>query len=228
VLQPGPTWGRAAFEAAPASDDRLDWRATEALRSADGNFGVATGRWLLTPKGEGGQVEGRYVTAWRKREGRWEVVFDGGYGRRLEGSLSIDDIRAEAFPGACTAGAPPARGEIEALDSSLGAGTGPWPARLLAAAHPALALYHPRDPAPVTGGERTATALTAVGDVHDYRPMGTFAAGSGDIALSYGLIAPASNDGKAAASQAYAHVWCRVDGGWRLLAELRNLLPPPK
>ena len=79
VLQPGPVWGRAAWEVADELAGTLDWAPDWAELAGDETLGFATGPWLLTPT-EGARVEGRYLTVWRKGVDGWAVVFDGGFG----------------------------------------------------------------------------------------------------------------------------------------------------
>jgi hypothetical protein len=76
VLEPAPTPGRAFYEAAKPSDDKLQWYPAAAAAGED--LGFTTGPWVYTGAG-GSRAYGHFVTVW-KRDGqcRWRAEFDGG------------------------------------------------------------------------------------------------------------------------------------------------------
>jgi ketosteroid isomerase-like protein len=223
VLQPGPVWGRAAWEAAEELAGTLDWAPDWAELAADGALGFTTGPWLLTPAGEGARVEGRYLTVWRKDAQGWAVVFDGGFGRRAAETAGSPAPTARLNAAHCEPGAETSPGELQLRDLSLsGSADQPYGMRVLAQLGPDAALFHP----PVVEGlhDRAAqqAALDALPGTTQLSPMGGAVAASGDLAYTYGISAPAA-DAKANAS--YAHVWCHIGGNWTLLLELRTRLP---
>jgi hypothetical protein len=76
VLEPAPTPGRAFYEAAKPSSDKLQWYPVAAAAGTD--LGFTTGPWIYTGAG-GSRAYGHFVTVW-KRDGqcRWRAEFDGG------------------------------------------------------------------------------------------------------------------------------------------------------
>lgn len=230
VLQPGPVWGRAAWEAADDLPGTLDWTPDRAQLAADGRFGYATGPWTLTDAEGKPAIGGRYVTVWRKTGGNgegdaaWRVVFDGGFARapsaataptqpvRLDSALCVGDPAAKA-------------GDLQVLDLGLAGTPGgdSYAARLRQHAAPGLVLFHPPNAEGAAGAEALEAALAALSPTTQLLPMGAATATSGDLGYSYGLAAPAA---EASADAAYVHVWCRSTDGWQLLLELRGPLPP--
>lgn len=76
VLQPEPTPGRAFYEAAEPSTDKLEWYPAQA--AASGGLGFTTGPWIYS-SASGKQAYGHFITIWKRdRECRWRAEFDGG------------------------------------------------------------------------------------------------------------------------------------------------------
>jgi ketosteroid isomerase-like protein len=61
----------------------LNWEPTDAYVFHDGSIGSTTGRyWIVSRRtAESGKElgHGRYVTMWRREQGRWLVIMDTGY-----------------------------------------------------------------------------------------------------------------------------------------------------
>jgi ketosteroid isomerase-like protein len=222
VLQPGPVWGRAAWEAADELAGTLDWAPDWAELAGDEALGFATGRWLLTPA-EGARVEGRYLTVWRKGAGGWAVVFDGGFGRRAAETVTSPAPLARLGVAKCEPGSRTPPGELQLRDLALsGSADKPYGARVSAQLGPMAVLFHPRAVEGHRDRAAQQAALDALAVTTQLWPMGSAVAASGDLGYTYGLSAPAA-DAKADAS--YAHIWCRVGGEWTLLLGLRTALP---
>jgi ketosteroid isomerase-like protein len=222
VLQPGPVWGRAAWESADELAGTLDWAPDWAELAGDETLGFATGPWLLTPT-EGARVEGRYLTVWRKSAGGWAVVFDGGFGRRAAETVNSPAPQARLGVAKCEPGSQTSPGELQLRDLTLsGSVDAPHGARVSAQLGPNAVLFHPRAVEGHRDGAAQQAALDALSGTTQLWPMGSAVSASGDLGYTYGLSAPAA-DAKADAS--YAHIWCRVGGDWTLLLELRTALP---
>lgn len=62
----------------------LEWQPTAAVMYAGGTLGATTGRFQSYSRAADGTRtqtgHGHYVTVWRKDNGQWKVVLDGGYG----------------------------------------------------------------------------------------------------------------------------------------------------
>jgi ketosteroid isomerase-like protein len=223
VLQPGPVWGRAAWESAGDLQGTLDWTPDWAGMAGDGVLGFASGPWLLTPAGDQPPIEGRYLTVWRRGAAGWRVIFDGGFGRAATEARPLADRPVRLDNPRCEHGPPALAGELQVLDAMLsGAADRPHGQRVLARLAADAVLFH----APVVEGFRDDAAwrqaLQALPASTQLWPMGAAIAATGDFGYTYGLSAPAAD---AAADASYAHIWCRAGGGWRLLLQLRRPLP---
>jgi ketosteroid isomerase-like protein len=224
VLQPGPTWGRAAWTANDELPGTLDWLPDRAQISADGDLGFASGPWILEPRDPQGQpIEGRYVTVWKNGTAGWRVLFDGGFGRKPAGAWEARSRTPELGPFACERGAAVPPGELQLLDLALSGipGGKTHRERVLAQLDDSALLFHRPS---VEGAADPASREAALGDLPatlQYWPMGAGIASSGDLGYSYGLSAP---DPAASADASYVHIWCRHGDGWRLALQLRTVL----
>lgn len=225
VLQPGPVWGRATWEAAEDLPGTLDWAPDMALLSAGGELGFSTGPWTLRPREPGPVVEGRYLSVWRRTADGWRVVFDGGFGRKPGDEPLVPGAAPRLDPAPCEPGPAVPSGELQLADLALsGSASGEdHAARVLARAASGLVVFHPPDVEGARDGQAQRVALSALPVTTQLWPMGAGIAGSGDLGFSYGLSAPAPD---ATADAAYVHVWCRAADGWRLLVALRTPLSP--
>jgi ketosteroid isomerase-like protein len=224
VLQPGPVFGRAAWESAGELQGTLDWAPDWAEAAADGEMGFSTGPWrLVTAAGTEAVAEGRYLSVWRREAGRWGVVFDGGFGRG-PGDVAIS-LASEPRLGVarCERGTMTSAGDLQALDTQLsGTPFEPYAVRVLAGRMEEGALYHAPDVEGARGQVPWERTLRELPDTTQLWPMGGAVASSGDVGYTYGLSSPALD---AAAEAAYANLWCRSGGKWRLLVQLRRPLP---
>ncbi len=225
VLQPGPVWGRAAYESQEDFPGTLDWVPDRAELSVAGDLGFATGRWVLTPRDPGGRVlEGRYVTLWKRLPEGWRVVFDGGFGRLPDGAPHSLEVTAEVDSAGCEPGPAALPGELQVLDLALsGSGAGPPHARrVLDHAAAGFTAYLPPHVEGLRVPDKIEAMLSKLSGTTQLWPMGAWIAVSGDLGFSYGLTAPSTD---APADSTYAHLWCRSEAGWRLLSQLRTRLP---
>jgi len=225
VLQPGPTWGRAAWTANEELPGTLDWLPDRAQISADGDLGFASGPWVLEPRDpEGRRIEGRYVTVWRKGTAGWRVLFDGGFGRKPAGAWETRSKDPVLGPFACERGTAVPPGELQLLDLAISGipGGKTHQERALAKLDDAAVLFHRPSVEGTADAAAREAALAALPATLQYWPMGAGIASSGDLGYSYGLSAP---DPAASADAAYVHIWCRHGEGWRLALQLRTALP---
>lgn len=225
VLQPGPTWGRAAWTVAEDLPGTLDWLPDRAQVSAAGDLGFATGVWLFTPReAEGQRVEGRYVTVWGQTSRGWQVLFDGGFGRKPAGAWEARSLDPILRPHTCEGGKNVPHGELQLLDLAISgiAGGETHQQRIEPRLGAGAVVFH----VPAVEGSRDPAArevaLAALPPALQYWPMGAGIATSGDLGYSYGLSAPAPG---ASADASYVHIWCRSGDGWRLVLQLRSKLP---
>lgn len=81
LLQPRPVSARATLASAPDNGAQLRWVPDLASISGRGDFGWASGPWMLWPKTttERASATGHYVTVWRREaDGSFRVLLDGG------------------------------------------------------------------------------------------------------------------------------------------------------
>ncbi len=58
---------------------KLTWVPTEVFADSAGEMGATWGHFRFVPPVAGGKiVTGRYVTVWRKRDGKWQGIIDIG------------------------------------------------------------------------------------------------------------------------------------------------------
>ena len=225
VLQPGPTWGRAAWTTNEELPGTLDWLPDRAQISADGDLGFASGPWVLEPRDpDGRRIEGRYETVWKKGAAGWRVIFDGGFGRKPAGAWEARNKNPVLGPFACERGAAVLPGELQLLDLAMSGipGGRTHQERVLAELDDAAVLFHRPSVEGAADAASREAALAALPATLQYWPMGAGIASSGDLGYSYGLSAP---DPAASADASYVHIWCRHGAGWRLALELRTALP---
>ncbi|MDH4258986.1 MAG: nuclear transport factor 2 family protein [Gammaproteobacteria bacterium] len=225
VLQPGPTWGQAAWTVNDDLPGTLDWLPDRAQISADGDLGFASGPWILEPRDpKGRRVEGRYVTVWKKATTGWHVWFDGGFGRKPAGAWDARTSAPSLGPFACERGPAVPPGELQLLDLAISGiqGGETHQQRLLARLDAEAWLFHGPAVEGAGAGAAREAALAALPAALQYWPMGAGTASSGDLGYSYGLSAP---DPGASADASYVHIWCRHGDSWRLALQLRTRLP---
>jgi ketosteroid isomerase-like protein len=81
LFRPRPVPGRAAYLGKPDPGTELRWQPDLAHVSGGGDFGWASGPWMLGTGWATGRpgATGHYLTVWRREAaGQWRVVLDGG------------------------------------------------------------------------------------------------------------------------------------------------------
>jgi ketosteroid isomerase-like protein len=99
ILRPNPVPGRALYLAAKENADTLAWYPATAGVAGSDDLGFTAGPWSYMAAGGGRQIQGHFVTVW-KRDAmcRWRVQFDGGVSHAAPASaeqkLSLDGVPA--------------------------------------------------------------------------------------------------------------------------------------
>jgi len=79
IFRPEPVLAHAWLDAHPEWADVVAWQVDRVELSATADLGVTSGTWTLRPSaGAEVSAQGRYVTVWRWRDGRWQAVLDHG------------------------------------------------------------------------------------------------------------------------------------------------------
>jgi ketosteroid isomerase-like protein len=85
VLQPEPHPGRKVWSDTPDNADRLSWYPAIAEVAASADLGFTTGPWVYTIAASGQQIQGSYLTVWKRApQCSWHVVLDGGVSHAAE------------------------------------------------------------------------------------------------------------------------------------------------
>ena len=96
VLQPGPTPGKAWYQAHPDGRGRLAWYPHVADVAPSGDLGFTSGPYVY--ERDGTRAFGQFLTVWRLgADCRWRVAFDGGIAHaRLPEAAGVDPSSASA------------------------------------------------------------------------------------------------------------------------------------
>jgi len=74
IFDPQPANTHAALTGAPEPKVAIFWWPGASFVSCDGNLAVNTGPWVRA----GGKRVGFFTTVWRKKDGEWRWIYDGG------------------------------------------------------------------------------------------------------------------------------------------------------
>jgi hypothetical protein len=217
LFRPGPIDGPAWLEANPMPPDlRLEWQPAWADVAADGSVGYTTGPWRSGRRGtEATGGGGQYVTLWRRSPDGYRAVLDFGTGALA--SPATPPLERAVAP---AAEAPvddtlAARQSVLIADEDLGVAlTGSGSAAWASYAHPTARWL--RD-----GAEPAVGADSAPDDAwgRTFQVLGSDAAGSGDLAWTWGAWQPAAEE-RSEPTGYYLRIWRRYsDGTWRVVLE---------
>ncbi len=107
VLNPAPQPGRAVYQAAKNSADRLEWYPSIGDISSSADLGFTSGPWVYTAVPGGKQYHGHFLTVWKRdADCRWRVEFDGGTSHAAPSSVE-PKLRPAQAPFAAAAAPPP-------------------------------------------------------------------------------------------------------------------------
>jgi ketosteroid isomerase-like protein len=217
LFRPGPTQGLAWLEANPMpADMRLEWEPAFADVSIDGTVGYTTGPWRSGRRGDGRTDggAGQYVTLWRLSGDGYLAVLDFGTGNdspaatpALELSPGPDPMILPGDPASATESV---RIADEDLGEALAASGGPvWQVY----SHPS-ARWLRDGTGPALG---VASAPNEWG--REFRTLGADAAGSGDLAWTWGEWTPAGEERREPVGY-YLRIWKRQsDGSWSVVLD---------
>ena len=74
IFDPQPANAHEALKGAPEPKVAIFWWPGASYMSCDGNLAVNTGPWVRA----GGKRVGFFTTVWRKQDGEWRWIYDGG------------------------------------------------------------------------------------------------------------------------------------------------------
>jgi hypothetical protein len=79
IFRPGPVSASEWLEGHPDWAPLIAWVPDRVEISSTGDLGVTSGTWTLRPAPDAEvSDQGRYITVWRLRDGRWQAVLDHG------------------------------------------------------------------------------------------------------------------------------------------------------
>ena len=229
------TWARRD----PAPTGLLTWWPVYADVSRAGDMGWTTGPFEFRekPSDEKPADTGHFFTVWRKqRDGSWKFVLDLGIQHpapaapetTLQYPPRLKKSGAAASDFADTATARKSLLEAERSFSEESAKKGAR-AALLSRADETLRMYR-QGSFPVVGREAVAGALKVQTEFVIWKALGSDVAGSGDLGYAYGTYEARAqtSDAEPAERGAYARVWRRDGGSWRVVFQVANPVPPPQ
>jgi ketosteroid isomerase-like protein len=207
ALTPAPVPARAFYEEQPASPSRLRWRPELAAIAAGGDFGWASGPWLLfkSATGEQPDASGSYLTVWRRRADHWEVWLDGGisYGMASAERARHLDVKARLRPVATQRATDQ---DCEQAFVALWKSKGRAAALKEYAADDLRLLQFGQPPldghAAVAAGDSLRTAR-----LEALRPARRASAAAGDLEVTYGQYQIAPEADRARRALVYVEVW---------------------
>ncbi|MBK9757037.1 MAG: DUF4440 domain-containing protein [Nannocystis sp.] len=226
VFGPGPTPGRAYYEAQRDVGARLSWTPSYAEVSRGGDLGYTTG--LYTQARADGTDFGHYVSVWRKQaDGRWKVVADGGNQHLppLQVANKLEFLPAppkKSKPPVLAVG-PELRRMLAAERVLVSAWASSGSAALVAHATADLR-YLPPDALPVVGRAAVEATLSVGRETMSFTPMGGDIAASGELGYSYGAATRKAGPDAESESGGYLRVWRRsARGVWQVALELHAM-----
>jgi ketosteroid isomerase-like protein len=222
----------------PSSPKRglLTWQPIVAGVSAAGDMGYTTGPWEFKQdiNDEKAVAFGNFMTVWKKqRDGSWKFAVDLG----ISNPQPLAPIAPWQAPEKTTpTGSKSANVDVAAAGAALlklerdfsnaSATQGPVKSFLSHSAND-VRLFR-EGSFPFVGKDAAEQALVANKNVWTWQPQFADVSRSGDLGYTYGIYELRSNDAAQALAEKgnYLRIWQRQDGGWKVLIDVANPLPP--
>ena len=224
VFTDKPENAKENWQKRPTNATFLDWRPSWADVSASGDLGYTTGTWAFSrTKAEAPAAWGEYFTIWQKQpDGSWKFALDLGIGHD-KADVIKNNWRSPVVAGKTPAGKSSADKwttlETSFVDSMTKNGAGKTYEKL--ASDQVRLLIDGKMPF-----QGKIDALSHIANVEiKTKPLGGGA--SSNMAYAYGEYDLKAVDGKTEKGF-YARVWKLEAKGWRIAAEVRHPVPPPK
>jgi ketosteroid isomerase-like protein len=232
LMRPLPVPGKQWLAGRPSPPITLIWRPVHAEIAASGDMGYTTGPYEARPQNPQRPTgHGHFVSVWKKQpDGAWKVAFDMG-NSYAQPDATTPKLSDPAVPIRVAGVKPaPAKADVSAdraglleQDSSFAKdlaarGTAPAYQNRLTEG---VRLYRD-DALPVVGATAVRAALAASPSLAWEAPLGGDVSGAGDFGYTYGKARLGDKPAT------YFHIWRKQGNDWKLLADVINLLPPPR
>ncbi len=222
VFQPGPVPARPLLHRLPDESPPgppLQWWPTWAGIANSGDLGFTTGP---------ASIPVRYFTVWKKQpDGSWKWIYDGGPALKVPMGGSPGDPITYLRPASAAAGSPDAAlAEVAEAEADL--------ARLAASdSKKAHLKYLAEDGMTAGSGQPSGIGRASQSAELDRRParvqlkaLGGSASQAGDMAFTYGETRWTDGDNPGLGH--YARIWQKRTEGWKLVADMLIVAPPPR
>jgi len=215
----------------------LAWQPSFAEVARAGDMGYTFGPWEFKQDIEDEKpiAYGHFITVWQKQlDGSWKFAVDLG----VEHSQSTDPIKAWLLPANYKQESwkpeklnlESARAALIRLDpkfSSLSSAEGPVKAFLAYSA--AEARLFRNGNYPIEGSDAIRQALSPkTGNLLTWQPLAADVSHSGDLGYTHGTytLNGSSEPQKLIERGNYLRIWKRHNGGWKVVVDVANPLPP--
>ncbi|HEX5340675.1 MAG TPA: hypothetical protein VFX47_07315 [Gammaproteobacteria bacterium] len=236
AFAPQPMDARTFYASRTAGPSTLSWYPVMARIAAAGDFGFTTGPWQVsftTRDGKPATAHGDYVTIWhRNADGAWRWLLDAGVAHEAPtGKTKALADSADSKPylmNDATHGNRAAAANLTDLDvkyTELATHTGMRAVYQTLGSKDLRVLQFHAQPLVGRAAVLKQTPMEKAG--LQWVMSGSGIASSHDLAYTYGMAYPVSGDQGRAPQSVYVHVWKHTQGGWQLLLDLENALPPP-
>ena len=232
IFRPAPTDGRSSWQARNSPPGTLIWEPCFAEVSRSGDLGVSTGPWEYRPPGETDPAKityGHFITIWRRQaDGSWRVALDigGTHAAPRTGGVGSGDMKRGPDHSGSKAGSASGAGDLAQLDRMLGEASRPGLARALQQTAAGDVRFNHAGREPALGLAAARAATDSLGGGWSFATRGSGAAGSNDLAYTYGVAARfAEGSAGGTDSSSYLNVWRRDDHNrWKLSLAVLNRL----
>jgi ketosteroid isomerase-like protein len=214
----------------------LTWQPIVAGVSAAGDMGYTTGPWEFKQHihDEKPVAFGNFMTVWKQQpDGSWKFAVDLGISNPQptapiapwQGSEKTTNTGSKSA-NVDVASASAALLKLEREFSNASATQGAVRSFLSHSAND-VRLFR-EGSFPFVGKDAAEQALVGDKKVWTWQPQFADVARSGDLGYSYGVYELRSNDAARALAEKgnYLRIWKRQDGGWKVLIDVANPLPP--
>jgi ketosteroid isomerase-like protein len=213
----------------------LSWQPIFAAVSRAGDLGYTTGPWQFKQdiKDAKPVAFGNFVTVWRKQaDGSWKFALDLGISNPEPKATTLtwepDNIQTGtgSFKRIDPEAARAALLNVDREFSKVSADQGAREAFLSYAAKD-VRLFR-NDHFPFVGKMAAADALAPITAEWTWTPSFAGVSASGDSGYSYGIYELREKSAARTVSERgnYARVWKKVNGGWKLVIDVADPLPP--
>lgn len=212
----------------------LEWEPQVADVASSGDMGYTTGPSVRTDKTAKDQRQsyGQFFSVWKKqKDGTWKVALDIGTDTPAPAAplgVPFKDRGISLVPSPNKKSPEAQLAEVMNLDQMLSESSASL--GVVKAYLPLLddeSRLHRESEMPIVGRGAIQSYLNKQSTLPTWTPIAGDVSVAGDLGYTYGSCEFKSGE-KIAEKGYYVHVWKRHGGGWKLVADILNPLPPGK